>query len=401
MAPSTLTPKRRKAASSPSPSSSSSPVGDSSDGNSDSDLHDAEDSFYSARSGSDDDHQDFSSNDDDDDEEDEMEEDDEGEGEEMSALEKEYRSLQTNQQNILETLKQHRDDDVSRGQAVKNQKVLWDKALEMRFLLQKAFSTSNKLPKEPIKSMFCDHNQDIGQAYLDLLNSSKQTLGCMMELQEALLERNHAANVSIDNEISSELNGEDDEWSGVQKLQKKITPLRNSEIDKWQRKTQVTTGAAALKGKLHAFNQNISDQVSSYMRDPSRMINRMYLRRSTLGVFGEEAGELENNKEEHNTEGDPELVDDSEFYQQLLKEFLESCDAGASESAFYALKKQQHKKRKLVDRRASKSRKIRYHVHEKIANFMAPVPMVIPPMAPKLFENLFGMGNQKSTSVNA
>ncbi|KAF0916380.1 hypothetical protein E2562_005974 [Oryza meyeriana var. granulata] len=397
MAPSTLTPKRRKAASSPSPSSSSSPVGDSSDGNSDSDLHDAEDSFYSARSGSDDDHQDFSSNDDDDDEEDEMEEDDEGEGEEMSALEKEYRSLQTNQQNILETLKQHRDDDVSRGQAVKNQKVLWDKALEMRFLLQKAFSTSNKLPKEPIKSMFCDHNQDIGQAYLDLLNSSKQTLGCMMELQEALLERNHAANVSIDNE----LNGEDDEWSGVQKLQKKITPLRNSEIDKWQRKTQVTTGAAALKGKLHAFNQNISDQVSSYMRDPSRMINRMYLRRSTLGVFGEEAGELENNKEEHNTEGDPELVDDSEFYQQLLKEFLESCDAGASESAFYALKKQQHKKRKLVDRRASKSRKIRYHVHEKIANFMAPVPMVIPPMAPKLFENLFGMGNQKSTSVNA
>ena len=29
-------------------------------------------------------------------------------------------------------------------------------------------------------------------------------------------------------------------------------------------------------------------------------------------------------------EGDPELIDDSEFYQQLLKEFLESCDTGAS-----------------------------------------------------------------------
>ena len=29
-------------------------------------------------------------------------------------------------------------------------------------------------------------------------------------------------------------------------------------------------------------------------------------------------------------EGDPELIDDSEFYQQLLKEFLESCDRGAS-----------------------------------------------------------------------
>jgi hypothetical protein len=29
-------------------------------------------------------------------------------------------------------------------------------------------------------------------------------------------------------------------------------------------------------------------------------------------------------------EGDPELIDDSEFYHQLLKEFLESCDNGAS-----------------------------------------------------------------------
>ncbi|KAM0863090.1 hypothetical protein ACQ4PT_044819 [Festuca glaucescens] len=96
-------------------------------------------------------------------------------------------------------------------------------------------------------------------------------------------------------------------------------------------------------------------------------------------------------------EGDPELIDDSEFYHQLLKEFLESCD-GASESAFYALRKKQQK-RKLVDRRASKSRKIRYNVHEKLANFMAPVPITVPPMASKLFENLFGMGNQKATAA--
>lgn len=33
----------------------------------------------------------------------------------------------------------------------------------------------------------------------------------------------------------------------------------------------------------------------------------------------------------------------------------------------------------------------RFHVHEKIVNFMAPQPMNLPPMAPKLFENLFGL----------
>ncbi|WVZ71845.1 hypothetical protein U9M48_020379 [Paspalum notatum var. saurae] len=287
-------------------------------------------------------------------------------------------------------MNQHREEDALRGQAVKNQKVIWDMTLEMRFLLQKAFSTSNKLPQEIMKTMFCIHDKQIEQAYDDLLDSSKQTLGCMMELQEALLENNEA--VKGTNEVPSASNGDDDEWSGVQRLQTRISAFRNTEIDKWQRKIQVTTGAAALKGKLHAFNQNISDQVASHMRDPSRMINRMYSTKSAVGVFGEDIEET-GTAEGHVVEGDPELIDDSEFYQQLLKEFLESCDRGASESTFYAMRKQQVKKRKLVDRRASKSRKIRYHVHEKITNFMAPEPMVLPPMAPKLFENLFGTTN--------
>lgn len=291
----------------------------------------------------------------------------------------------------MKMMNQHRKEDALRGCAVKNQKAIWDKTLEMRFLLQKAFSTSNKLPQEPIKTRFCNHDKEIEQAYEDLVTSSKQTLASMTELQEALLESNQA--VKDANEIPSAPNGENDEWSEVQRLQTRITTFRNTEIDKWQRKIQVTTGAAALKGKLHAFNQNISDQVAGYMRDPSRMINRMYLTKSAVGVFGEDVGERGAADEGRIVEGDSELIDDSEFYQQLLKEFLESCDRGASESAFYALRKQQVKKRKLVDRRASKSRKIRYNVHEKITNFMAPVPMALPPMAPKLFENLFGTSN--------
>lgn len=34
------------------------------------------------------------------------------------------------------------------------------------------------------------------------------------------------------------------------------------------------------------MRQNISEQVAGYMRDPSRMIKRMQLRRSSVGVFG-------------------------------------------------------------------------------------------------------------------
>jgi protein AATF/BFR2 len=47
------------------------------------------------------------------------------------------------------------------------------------------------------------------------------------------------------------------------------------------------------------------------------------------------------------------------------------------------------KRRKLVDRRASKGRKIRFHTMEKLVNFMAPADLVPPPFAEQLFANLF------------
>ncbi|CAL9018475.1 unnamed protein product, partial [Prunus brigantina] len=48
------------------------------------------------------------------------------------------------------------------------------------------------------------------------------------------------------------------------------------------------------------------------MRDPSRMVKQMQMRRSAVGVFG------------------TKFSDDSEFYQQLLKEFFETIDPASS-----------------------------------------------------------------------
>ncbi|KAJ8633755.1 hypothetical protein MRB53_027091 [Persea americana] len=327
---------------------------------------------------------------------------------EMEELEKEYLNLRNQEEDLVKSLTRHKDEDLLKGQAVKNQKALWDKTLELRCLLQKSFSSSNKLPQGNFRSSFCS-DKTVDKAYADLIASSEQTLNSLLELQEALLENNRSI-APVTNEAGESGNGEDalnnsdveidEEWLRIHRMNCRLAPFRDSSIDKWQRKTQVATGAAAFKGKLHAFNQNISQQVAAYMRDPNRMIKRMQLRRSTVGVLGEVPDEANKTREEDaNVEGDPELLDDSDFYHQLLKEFLDSCDSASSGSAFYALKKLQPKKRKVVDRRASKSRKIRYHVHEKIVNFMAPEPMVIPPYASKLFENLFGQHNQKPASV--
>ncbi|XP_057530202.1 uncharacterized protein LOC130808742 isoform X1 [Amaranthus tricolor] len=327
---------------------------------------------------------------------------------EIQELEKEYRDLQTMEQSLIQNLKQHKDEDLVKGRAIKNQKALWDKTLEFRFLLQKPFSKSNKLPQGPIRSSFCEANEDIAVAYTDLIVSSRKAIESLVHLQEALVDNNPSIREETEagspflktfEDGEGKMDLDEEEWLRISQVQSRLAPFRNSSIDKWQRKADVHSGAAAKKVKLVAFNQNISEQVATYMRDPSKLIKSMQTRRETVGVFGAVAKQDGNNNEEGNNEGDPELLDDAEFYQQLLKEFFETIDPNSSESAFYALKRLQTKKRKVVDRRASKSRKIRYHVHEKIVNFMAPEPMELPPMAPKLFDNLFGLKTPKSTPV--
>ncbi|CAN6460241.1 unnamed protein product [Victoria cruziana] len=326
---------------------------------------------------------------------------------EMEELEREYSNLRGQEEDLLRNLKRNKDDDIQKGKAVKNQKALWDRILEIRILLQKVFSSSNKLPQEPLRSSFSSADETIDQAYADLVASAKLTLDSCLKLQEALIENSAAVhqvskngNKGSSNESTSTLNGShpenDDDWLQVQTMSSRIAPFRDSSIDKWQRKTQMTTGAAAFKSKLRAFNQSISQQVATNMRDPSRMIKRMQLKRSLIGVIGDDLEESNSTLEQDSgVDGDPELLDDSEFYQQLLKEFLESFNPDSAENVLI-LQKTRTKKKKVVDRRASKSRKIRYNVHDKIVNFMAPERMDLPPMANKLFENLFGLRTVKS-----
>ncbi|XP_050275481.1 uncharacterized protein LOC126717659 [Quercus robur] len=315
---------------------------------------------------------------------------DEGEAnngdEEMEQLEEEYQNLKHQEIDIFNDLKRHKDEDLLKGQAVKNQKALWDKALELRLLVQKAFSSANRLPQEPIRSSFCNSDEGVNTAYSDLITSSKNTLWPVWKFRVV---RRVSGGVLIAHELR---------LRGPQHFHRRQLCLRkNPSIAESSDGIEQVLFVLLVKGFSIAF-ENISEQVADYMRDPSRMLKQMQLRRSTVSVFGTDPDRENSAKgEEVQADGDPELLDDSEFYTQLLKEFLETNDPKSSD--FYALKRLQTKKRKIVDRRASKSCKIRYNVHEKIVNFMAPQTMDLPPMAPKLFENLFGLKTQKPASV--
>nr|XP_009626222.1 putative uncharacterized protein DDB_G0270496 [Nicotiana tomentosiformis] len=214
-----------------------------------------------------DDNNDYSDSDDDDDVnhynnedesgEQEEEEDEEGDQEEeeedgekltedhkiagIEELKKEYMELKHKEQDLLGNLKLHKDEDLLKGQAVRNQKALWDKTLELRFLLQKAFSNSNRLPQEPIRSSFCDSKDRVKDAYSDLLASSRKTLDTILELQEVLLEKNPSITQSMDvnsgkrpklSEDSVESNGEvDEDWQKISQMHSRMAVFRDKSID--------------------------------------------------------------------------------------------------------------------------------------------------------------------------
>ncbi|KAF6174478.1 hypothetical protein GIB67_004672 [Kingdonia uniflora] len=107
-------------------------------------------------------------------------------------------------------------------------------------------------------------------------------------------------------------------------------------------------------------------RVARYMKDLSKRIKAMQLRRSAVGIIGADYDAACNKEieEENMVDGDPELLDDFEFFHQLLKELLDSTvvtsdEALAKQQAkFNALKGQQNRKWKTVDRRASKGNEI-------------------------------------------
>lgn len=182
-------------------------------------------------------------------------------------------------------------------------------------------------------------------------------------------------------------------WDQLSAQYEALAPVRDSALDKWHSRTILSSGSAALRSTLRALNQSVSAQVAAMMRDPAKIIRRTQLTLSTrpkqlcAATVQQEAEAVDEEDLVDQEARDPDTFDDGEFYQQLLKEFLER--SGASGAGLAAGVKSA-KKRKVVDRRASKGRKIRYQVQEKLVNFMAPVFAEPPQFAEQLFASLFG-----------
>ncbi|EDM05514.1 apoptosis antagonizing transcription factor, isoform CRA_c [Rattus norvegicus] len=100
---------------------------------------------------------------------------------------------------------------------------------------------------------------------------------------------------------------------------------------------------------------------------------------------------------------DEEIFDDDDFYHQLLRELIERKtssldpnDQVAMGRQWLAIQKLRSKIRKKVDRKASKGRKLRFHVLSKLLSFMAPIDHTAmnDEARTELYRSLFGQLNR-------
>ncbi|KAI9207471.1 apoptosis-antagonizing transcription factor [Polychytrium aggregatum] len=379
----------------------------------------------------DDDEDEDDDEDDDEDEDGEEDEDEYGDGDyddrEGRKLADELAELQAEESKLIKTLSQTAKGDAEKGRHVRNQMNIWETLLDCRIRMQQVATIANRLPHNDVYPLFMEHAPAKEETAQDL-NAATRGLGSLveslLEFRKELVSKNDT--VTMTPEISSKKRKYDYDdpdsllgsmWTDIKELDTSFQAYRNTTIEKWSNKVQAASGIPLHK-KFKSINQSVLSQIKTIMNDRERLVKRTRLKRSEYRTLGQAASKSSDEAEgtqpdvaeadAHLANHDAEIFDDSDYYQQLLKELIESRmtetdDPVALSMRWAQLKQLQGKKKKAnVDTKASKGRKIRYHVIEKLQNFMAPEPRGSwhEEMISELFQSLLGKHSGSSAGVS-
>ncbi|KAI9297122.1 TRAUB-domain-containing protein [Neoconidiobolus thromboides FSU 785] len=314
------------------------------------------------------------------------------EDEEMDLeLTAELKKAQEEEAELKQKMNDNRVSDAVKGKYIKNQMSIWEAGLDLRIRYQKILLLANQLPqknKEIIEELKKDkdNNKIMDQNQKELI----QLIYKLLETRKNYLNKEDKTSVSLKRDIDTV--NLDDIWNDLNEFNTKFESYRNTTIEKWNNKIKFNDGGLLIGNKkFKALDQSILTQINTIFNDPQRLLNRIHIQRNDYSIIGKQKKE--------NEDMDNEIFDDSDFYQQLLKEFIDSRmidndNQNLSELRWAALKTSKQKN-KIVDTKASKGRKLRFHVHDKLQSFMVPIPKQKwhSEMIDELYSSLFSFRN--------
>lgn len=305
-------------------------------------------------------------------------------------------------ENLSSTLRKTRDEDRKKGKAVSKQIALWDSLLDARIRLQRAVSAGNRLPP------LADYN-DVQPSLVKMLEEAQLLSDELFHLQEALLSTNEAiappprkrhktGDVRSVKDFTSEFREATQAAASVEHI---FHPHLIQTMNKWSSKIQAVAPSVLLPSNRNAFSKSsqalksASQLIDETLVDHDKVLQRTRMYRGKGSRIG---ADKDCRGDEQGVQGDLEVFDDTDFYHQLLRDVIDTRGNGGNEDWMEVQK--QKKAKKHVDTKASKGRKLRYEVHEKIQNFMVPVTTQgswHEEQIDELFASLLGKGFENST----
>ncbi|KAG9198791.1 rRNA-processing protein bfr2 [Epicoccum nigrum] len=294
------------------------------------------------------------------DNQDDSEDDDESADEGKSGAAA-VRDLMKDAKAITSTLAAGAQEDVAKGQAVKTQRKTFDTLLNSRIRLQKALISTNSMAAEEHKeATMPDASVSAAEAAALTLLNNLTDLRISLEESRTGEKRKRTA---FDANTSSA-----DIWSSIRSTEKAALPHRKTILERWSNKTKATT-VTNNKARLNASAQQTLTEVLDSQLTSSHLITRTQTPRSCAPLQSAHKG----------AQPDAAIYDDADFYGLMLKELLEqrSADVNANGTSEFVVQApwqvaREAKTKKIVDTKASKGRRLRYTVQEKLQNFMAP-----------------------------
>lgn len=281
------------------------------------------------------------------------------------------------QKSVATTLTEGAKADAEKGKAVQAQRKTFDTLLNTRIKLQKALVVVNSLSAIDINDSEVKESKDVVSAAEDAalkLWNNINSLRTSLQSSRTGSKRTHSE-YTADTPISTL-------WEATERYENSQNKHRNSTLNFWSTKCRATSAAATQS--LNRLNQStkeqqLSDVLAGQLSDMPRLVSKTRLARSCAPI--QAAATPKNLKGVEQNEDALPIYDDADFYSTLLQSLISQRSSEAATSLgnlnlnmnmqpWEAAR--QAKVKKVVDTKASKGRKLRYTVHEKIQNFMAP-----------------------------
>ncbi|QDS72027.1 hypothetical protein FKW77_002172 [Venturia effusa] len=284
------------------------------------------------------------------------------------------------QKSVATTLTEGARADAEKGKAVQAQRKAFDSLLNTRIKLQKALVVANSLSAIDINDKEVKESKDVVSAAEDAalkLWNNINSLRTSLQSSRTGSKRSHSE-YTADTPLSTL-------WEDTQRYEISQIQHRNTTLNFWSTKCRATTTAATqsqTRLNQSTKEQQLSDVLAGQLSDISRLVSKTRLARSCAPIQAAATSKTSKPVEEEK-EGALPIYDDADFYSTLLQNLISQRSSEATTSLgnlnlnmnmnmqpWEAAR--QAKVKKVVDTKASKGRKLRYTVHEKIQNFMAP-----------------------------